>query len=42
MAKSVNVRRFGLVAYDPGGDPARKDAQLGIEIVCAAMDARHS
>jgi hypothetical protein len=42
MVKSVNVRCFGLAAYDPGGDPTHKGAQLGIEIVCAALDARHS
>ena len=38
-ARSVPVRCFGLAAYDPGGDPKRKGAQLGIEVVCAALDA---
>jgi arginase len=38
-ARSVNLRCFGLAAYDPGGDPQRKGAQLGIDIVCAAVDA---
>jgi arginase len=37
-AKAVNLRCFGLAAYDPGGDPQRKGAQLGIDIVCAAID----
>ena len=36
-AASVPVRCFGLAAYDPGGDPQRKGAQLGIEVVCAAL-----
>jgi arginase len=38
-AGSVPMRCFGLAAYDPGGDPQHKGAQLGIEIVCAALDA---
>jgi arginase len=37
-AKSVRLRCFGLAAYDPGGDPQRKGAQLGIELLCAALD----
>lgn len=36
-ARSVPLRCFGLAAYDPGGDPQRKGAQLGIEVVCAAL-----
>lgn len=38
-AKAVNLRCFGLAAYDPGGDPQRKGAQLGIDVLCAALDA---
>lgn len=38
-ARAVPVRCFGLAAYDPTGDPERKGARLGIEIVCAAIDA---
>jgi arginase len=38
-ARAVPLSCFGLAAYDPGGDPQRKGAQLGIEIVCAALDA---
>jgi arginase len=38
-ARSVPVRCFGLASYDPGGDPQHKGAQLGIEVVCAALDA---
>lgn len=38
-ARSVPVKCFGLAAYDPGGDPEHKGAQLGIEMVCAALDA---
>ena len=38
-ARSVPMRCFGLAAYDPGGDPGHKGAQLGIEVVCAGLDA---
>ena len=38
-ARAVPLRCFGLAAYDPGGDPERKGARLGIEVVCAALDA---
>jgi arginase len=38
-ARSVPMRCFGLAAYDPGGDPGHKGAQLGIDVVCAALDA---
>jgi arginase len=38
-AKTVNLRCFGLASYDPAGDPQRKGAQLGVDIVCAAIDA---
>jgi arginase len=37
-ARSVPMRCFGLAAYDPGGDPGRKGAQLGVDVVCAALD----
>jgi arginase len=37
-ARSVPMRCFGLAAYDPGGDPGRKGAKLGIEVVCAALE----
>ena len=38
-ARAVPLRCFGLAAYDPAGDPARKGARLGIDIVLAAVDA---
>ncbi len=41
-AKNVSMRCFGLAAYDPGGDPQGKGAQLGIDVVCAAVDAANS
>ncbi len=37
-ARSLPLRCFGLAAYDPGGDPQRRGAQLGIDVVCAALD----
>lgn len=38
-ARSVPIKCFGLASYDPGSDPQRKGAQLGIDVVCAALDA---
>lgn len=38
-ARTLPVKVFGMAAYNPGTDLARKGAQLGVEMILTAVDA---
>jgi arginase len=41
VAQTVPVRAIGLAAYDPAGDPSRRGARFGSDMVLAVVESMH-